>query len=184
MAKDKPSKEIQRSIPSYLTTEDIPQPVRRAVWRALGTKSFREIAEETGLTPEQVINVKTQLLDEVDALTLAEQRMKLMVTMQTVTELALEKAQNATDERNFSGLLNSASSSAERVLKELRRIERDDKGAVEQLNALRVRELLRLMDRVVKAGAKEIAEEHGLEEHEVLEVFQRHLVSEAAEMEA
>lgn len=172
------------TVSEILDTREIDDKVRKQVWKRLGQKSIRQIAADTGLKPEQVIEIKQQLLDEVDVLTHEEQIMKLMVTMHELVETIKEKAENVVDERNAAGLGNAAVNAVEKTLKQVRMLKREDSGAVSELNNLRVRELLRLMDRVVVSGVGELAEVHGLEESDMLEVFQRHLMSEAMALDA
>lgn len=172
------------AVSEYLDKPEITDKIRRQVWKRLGTKSIRDIAADTGLKPEQVIEVKQQLLDEVDVLTHEEQIMKLMVTMHELVETIKEKAENVVDERNAAGLGNAAVNAVEKTLKQVRMLKREDNSKVTELNSLRVRELLRLMDRVVVSGVGELAEVHGLEEQDMLEVFQRHLMSEAMALDA
>lgn len=157
---------------------------RRAVWNGLGSKSVREIAEETGLSPEQVFAVKRQLFEEVDVLTLEEQRMKLMVSLGEMSELAMQRARESSDPRNHAGLLNAATGAIEKSLKQVRALESSNSDAVAELNRLRVQELLRLIDVTIVAGVSEIAEDHGLDSDDLLEVFQRRLRLEAAALEA
>lgn len=156
---------------------------RKLVWRRLGSHSVSQIAEETGLSREQVFRVKQQLFEEIDVLSIEEQVTKALVSMQELADQALEKIGGISDERNWSGAVNAAVNAQEKILKQLRALKKEDSSKVESLNALRVRELLRLMSRVVNAGVAEIAEEHGLDEAALLETFTMHLEIEARNMD-
>ena len=171
------------AVSEYLDKPEITDKIRRQVWKRLGTKSIRDIAADTGLKPEQVIEVKQQLLDEVDVLTFAEQRMKLMVTLHEIVELAKERAEESTDPRNHAGMINAATNAVEKTLKQIRMLEKEDTSKVEQLNALRVRELLSLMTAVVSSGCDEVSETYGVDREELEAVFTDRLVVEARNRE-
>lgn len=158
---------------------DVDENTRRVVWSGLGRKSVRELSEETGLAPEQVHAVRRALFEEIDVLTVDEQITKALVSMQELADHALEKSKTIQEERNLAGLLNASVNAQEKILKQLRAMRKEDTSKVDALNALRVRELLALMDRVVQSGVKELAEEHGLDEADTLQVFTNRLVSEA-----
>ena len=49
------------------------------IWKRLGIKSAKKIADELGLKPTEVAQRTRELLEGVDALTLQQQRMKIMV---------------------------------------------------------------------------------------------------------
>lgn len=159
--------------------DDVDENTRRVVWSGLGRKSVRELSEETGLAPEQVHAVRRALFEEIDVLTVDEQITKALVSMQELADHALAKAKNVQEERNYSGVINSSVNAQEKILKQLRAMRKEDTSKVDALNAMRVRELLALMDRVVQSGVKELAEEHGLDEADTLQVFTNRLVSEA-----
>lgn len=153
--------------------------IDRIIWNGLGSKSISQIAMETGIPPEDVHRRRRELFEQIDVLTIQEQQVKAMVSMQEIAEKAREKIDSIGDERNWSGAVNSAVNAQEKILKQVRAMAREDDSKVEQLNQLRVRELLRLIDRVVQAGSEEIAESHGLDVEELLAVFQENLVREA-----
>ena len=157
--------------------------VERLVWKYLGVKSARQIADIAGVTPDVVLRVKRELLDSVDVLSIQEKRQKLLVDLQAMAQ----KAQDDYDSSPWefkSGLLNSATASIKAVLVELNRADKADQSKVEALNALRVRELLTLLDEVVTGGVSEIAERYGLDEDDLFEVFQRNLTEAAAKRDA
>ena len=158
--------------------------IREILWKSAGRKSVREIAEETGLTPEEVLVQKREMFEELDVLTVEQERMKIMVAMRQIADEALKKLQDGVEsERNFAGIVNAAVNTQEKLMRSLNTLGSEQAGAVDALNELRVREILRLMDRVVAAGAKELSADHGLDENEVLEVFAVALEHEARVMD-
>lgn len=157
--------------------------IDRIIWNGLGSKSISQIAMETGIPPEKVHQRRRELFEQIDVLTIQEQQVKAMVSMQEIAEKARQKIDSIGDERNWSGAVNAAVNAQEKILKQVRALAKEDDSKVEQLNALRLRELLRLIDRVVQAGSEELADTYDLELEEVLEVFRDHLESEARNME-
>lgn len=162
---------------------EVSERTRKAVWDGIGRKSARKIAEETGLSPEEVFAIKRDLLDGVDELSVQENRQKLLIQLQDIATDAYESFKNATDERNKAGLLNSALSGIDKALKELGRVSKAEQDRIDTLNGLRVRELLRLIDTTVARTLEEIADIHGLDEEELLGIFQKFLRPVADEMD-
>lgn len=152
------------------------------IQRYIGRRSVREIAEMAGMRPEEVMRRKTELINNIDVLTIQEKRAKLLYELDELAANARERADSSSDEF-FSGMLNSSVSAMKTVLVELARAEKADQGAVEQLNNLRVKELLRLMDSVVLSSVREIADRFDLDEDELTEIFQERLVDEARMLE-
>ena len=156
--------------------------IDRTIWRHIGRKSVSEIAKMTGLKPEQVLRRKGELIESVDVLTVHEKRVKLMSELEEIAANARERYERVSDEF-ASGLLNSAVSAMKTVLAEMARIEKNQSGEIQKLNALRLREITRLIDQVVILSVREIAAKHRLDEDELLEVFQGNLVTAAREIE-
>lgn len=154
----------------------------KLLWRYIGVRSVREIAELAGVAPEVVLRRKAELLDEVDVLSIAERRQRVVVELDGMARDARERALGASDEY-MSGLLNSSVSALKAMLAELARLEKQDLGAVEELNRLRVRELLSLVDEVVVESVRVISAEHGIPESVLMEVFQERLLSVARDRE-
>lgn len=167
-----------------VTVDDIEITPRleRILWRGLGTKSVRRIAEETGLTPEQVGLLKTELFDSVDALTETQSRTKLLVELENMVHEVRDRAAKADDEF-YSGMMNSAISAIKAIQAERQRISKQDQSAVEGLNRMRVNELLRLIDITVARTLNEISTEYDLDESRLLEIFQNHLRPAAQELD-
>lgn len=149
------------------------------IWKRLGVKSTKVIADELGLKPAEVALKTRELLEGVDALTLQQQRLKIMVDLQTVVNDTIARARNAGDERNIAGLYNSATGAMKAVLTQLNRLEDKSTAEVDRLNELRVRELVRLVETSVKATLAEVAQVHGLDAEELMFVFQRNLAEAA-----
>lgn len=166
------------------TEPELDERTRNILWKNAGIKNVRQLAELTGLPPEKVYAARQQIFEEVDPLTIQQQQMKLMVDLHEMVELAKKQAEDSTDPRNHAGLINAAVNAVEKTLKQLRMLEKDESAQVTELNNLRVRELIRLVGAVVEAGVSEISEVHGLDSEELLEVFRRHLVSEATAFDA
>lgn len=156
--------------------------IDKAIWKSIGIKSVRQIADETGLKPEEVLRRKNELLDGVDVLSIQQKRQRLLIELDGMARDSRDRAANTVDEF-YSGMLNSSVAAIKTMLTELARMERQDSGKIESLNNLRIRELLRLIDVTVARAVTEIANTHDLEEAELMEVFQGHLVDAAREVE-
>lgn len=152
------------------------------IWKALGKKSAKDIAKELGLTPEEVMVRKGELLEGVDELSIQQSQQKLLVNLQVMADKA-DLDYDSSPYEFKAGLLNSAIAATKEVLKQLASLSRQTDDKVVALNALRVKELLRLMDRVVQNGARELTDRHGLDYDDVMSVFLTHLEIEAAEMD-
>lgn len=161
---------------------EIDERVERIVWRGLGIKSARQIAEEAGISPETVLRVKRELLESVDVLSIQERRMKIMADLQELAQEARRRYEGASDEF-AAGLLNSSVAAWKAMITELARMEKQDTSKIEALNELRVRELFDLVNTTVLRGVAEISETHDLDKSDLLEVFNRHLLEAAAERE-
>lgn len=152
------------------------------IMRHIGRKPISEIAGLIGWKPEEVLRRKSELINSIDVLTIAEKRAKIMYELDEMAAMARERAASTIDEY-AAGLLNTSVSAMKTVMVELARMEKQDSDAIERLTQKRVNELLRLMDVVVAASVREIAVTHDLDEAELLEVFQEKLVEEARVLE-
>lgn len=157
--------------------------VDAVIWAHLGSKSARELAEMAGVPPEDILLRKRALLDEVDVLTIEESRMVLMSKATEILNNALDRSKKVIDERNYAPMLTASTGALKIVLQQLKDAEARDSGAVDQLNALRVRELLRLIDRTVVLSVADVAARWDVPENEMLEIFQTRLLEAATEME-
>lgn len=156
--------------------------IEKIIWKNLGRKSARQIADEAGVSPEVVLRVKRELLESVDVLTIQEKRQKLLVDLQDMAQRAQDDYDRAPMEFK-SGLLNSATASIKAVLVELNRADKADQSKVDALNQMRINELLRLIDVTVARTLEEISKTYGLDQSELLGIFQGHLKPVAQELE-
>lgn len=164
-------------------TPDVDQDrIDRVIWSGVGVLSVRKIAEEAGIKPEEVLRRKGELLDEIDVLSVAEKRVRIMAELDGMARDARERAARVSDEF-AAGLLNSSVAAMKTVLGELSRMEKADNGKVEALNQLRIKELLRLVDTTVSRTFREIATTRGVPEDEMMNVFQGFLSESARELD-
>ena len=77
------------------------------LWELVGTRTPKQIADELGLPPAEVVRRTREMLESVDVLTIEQQRQKLMIDVGRIARKAEEAFDNSLDERNKSGLLNS-----------------------------------------------------------------------------
>ena len=159
-------------------TDEIDPRIYRIVWKRLGNRSTRQIADETGLTPEQVFALKREMIEGVDDLTILQKKHKLLVELEEISQDARDAADNASDEFR-AGLYNSSIAAMKTMLTELTRFEKQDQAKVDSLNSLRVRELMALMREVVDTSVLEIAEKHNLDADDLFPIFNLNFVKAA-----
>lgn len=157
--------------------------IDRVIWRGIGVKSVRQIAEEAGIKPEEVLRRKGELLDEIDVLSVAEKRIRIMAELDGMARDARERAARVSDEF-AAGLLNSSVAAMKTVLGELSRMEKQDQGKIQALNELRRQEILRLIDSAVRKTFSALSAEHGIPEDDMTTLFQESLSEAAREVEA
>jgi len=155
----------------------------RLIRRGMKTKSVRDLASDTGLTVEQVIQVRNEALDSVDALTNQQLIEALLVDLMELAEMAREEFLVTSDARSKGPLITAAMGGIKIVLDQVRKIAADSDGEVNTLNGLRQRELLELMKETINTSVPEIADKHDLDEDELFEVFNVNLVRGAQKME-
>ena len=119
------------------------------LWELVGTRTPKQIADELGLPPAEVVRRTREMLGSVDVLTIEQQRQKLMIDVGRIARKAEEAFDNSLDERNKSGLLNSAVNAQKEVLRQLEKMEVRNAEAVDALNRMRVAELVRLVETAV-----------------------------------
>ena len=119
------------------------------LWEMVGTRTPKQIADELGLPPAEVVRRTREMLESVDILTIEQQRQKLMIDVGRIARKAEEAFDNSLDERNKSGLLNSAVNAQKEVLRQLEKMETRNAEAVDALNRMRVAELVRLVETAV-----------------------------------
>lgn len=156
--------------------------LERIVWRGLGKKSVRQMAEETGLEPEQIFAIKRDLLSAVDVLTVQEKRNKLLIELEDLADEARDRAKGTIDEF-YSGMMNSSVAAMKTILVELNRTAKGEQEAIDRLNDLRIRELIRLIELSVSKTFAVLADRHGLDEGEMFDVFHSYLKPAAEEIE-
>lgn len=152
------------------------------IMKHIGKKPVSEIARMAGIRPEKVMSRKNEMMNEIDVLTIEQKRQKLMIQLDEMVQKAMDKAESISSEF-YAGTINAAVGGIKTILVELNRQSKDSSGQLEQLNALRLKEIMRLIDEVVKVSVQEIADEHSLDEDELMEVFQKNLVVAAERIE-
>ena len=130
------------------------------LWELVGTRTPKQIADELGLPPAEVVRRTREMLESVDVLTIEQQRQKLMIDVGRIARKAEEAFDNVYDERNKSGLLNSAVNAQKEVLRQLEKMETRNAEAVDALNRMRVAELVRLVETAVQDTLSEIDPEN------------------------
>lgn len=158
-----------------MTDIEIDERIDRLIWRSIGRKSARAIAEDTGLSVEQVAFRRTELLDSIDELTIQQKRAKLLVDLQEIADKAREDYDDEPDKDKGSKLLTVAVGSIKTVLGEMRQMEKQDTSKVEALNMLRIRELVELVQEAVDSSVPEIAEKYGADEDDLFAIFNANL---------
>lgn len=148
--------------------------IQRTIWRGLGIKSARQMADETGLDAEQIVLIKKELIDNVDILTINQRRQKMMVNLEQYANEAHDAATNAPAEFK-AGLMNTAVAAMKELVRQLALLQAESSAEVQSLNQLRIRELMRLVDEAVLLSVKELAIEHGLDEDAMMQVFAENL---------
>lgn len=165
-------------------TEDI-SAVDRKIIRGLGEKTPREIAHELGMTPEEVLVRKDQILNEIDVLTIEQKTQKLLHDLTMIANAAWDKAKNVSDEF-YSGTLNTAVNAQKEILRQIEILERrreSNLSQVDQLNRLRVRELIRLISVVMDELVPYFEAKYGADRDEIEGVFLEKLEVESRRME-
>lgn len=160
------------------------QRIQRHVLKHIGKKNAREMAAELGVSPEEILRAKRSIIEETDEITISVEKLKLVRTLQDIAKDAQDAAEKVSDERNKAGLYNSSISAMKTVLTELARTSKNESEAIKQLNEMRVRELLRLLDLTVSRFIADISEEHDIPERDLHEKFQSYLGPAAEELDA
>lgn len=164
-----------------------PDSIDAEIMSRVGRESTVEIAKRLGLTPHEVKRRVSELLDSIDVLTIQQQRARLMIQLNEISSQAIARIQEIgsnIDDREYAAVLNASTNAIKVSLAELARMEKADDSKVDALNELRVRELIRLMDRVVNRSVAEVAVTFGVDEQSLLDIFRDNLVACANEMDA
>lgn len=157
---------------------------RNIVWKNLGRRTTSEIADLTGLEPKDVLAISREILTSVDALTIEQQITKALIDLNEIAVVAKEAFEVATDDRAKAPLLAASITAIKTGVGILNTLQKSNSAQVDALNELRVRELLRLVDKVVFVTAEQIEDKHGIAASEILEMFQDNLIPAAAELES
>ena len=160
----------------YLGDERIDRLIRKGL---MSSKTVRQMAEETSLTPAEVLRKKSEVLEGVDVLTIQEKRALFMMELSDMSREVRERASKSKDEF-YAGMINASTANIKLMLGELARMEKADSSKIEALNQKRVAELVSLMREVIDISVVEVAAKYKLEESELFEVFNRRM-REAAE---
>lgn len=163
-----------------MTTDDIEIDPRiyRVLWKGLGVKTVRQLATDTGLEPDQIYAIKRDLYESVDELTVQQKKHKLLVTLEEIAQSTQEDYDAAPYEFK-AGLANSAIAAMKTIMVELNRVSKEDQGAIEQLNALRVKELFALIKEVVEVSVEQVSDAYDLDRDELFEIFNGNLAKAA-----
>lgn len=144
------------------------------VWQGLGLKPLKQIADETGLSRDQIIRLREEMLSSVDDLTIQQKRQKLIMSLEEMAQEARAAFDNA-DYEFKAGLINASVGAIAKVLAELNRMEKADTSKVDSLNAMRVRELVALVREAVDTSVPQIAAQYGIDEEDLFDVFNENL---------
>src|SRR5699024_9933757 len=147
--------------------------------RKVGVQSTAEIAKELGIGPLEVRKRVNELLEDIDILTVQQERTRLLIELRSLVNRATERLDQigtGLSDREFAQVLNSTAQTIRVHLQELDKMEDKDDEALKELNRKKVAELLKLMDRVVLTSVQEIAGLHDLDESPLLEIFSSRLV--------
>ena len=150
--------------------------VDKIIWRNMGLRPVVEIAELAGVEPPVVLRRYWELMESIDALTVEQKRVRLLVELEGMARDARDRAKGTSDEF-YAGTINAAVGAIKAQLVELARIEKQNTGAVEVLNSLRIRELLALIDKTVALTVEDIAVKYDIDSLELMEMFQDRRVS-------
>jgi len=158
----------------------------RLIRRGMKTKSVRDLASDTGLTVEQVIQVRNEALDSVDALTNQQLIEALLVDLMELAEMAREEFLVTSDARSKGPLITAAMGGIKIVLDQVRKIAADSDGEVTALNSLRMRELGLLVETAWIRTLGELADEHEWsteQRQSATDTFSRNMQTAAQEMD-
>ena len=150
------------------------------LWELVGSRTPKQIADELGLPPAEVVRRTREMLESVDILTIEQQRQKLMIDVGRIARKAEEAFDNSLDERNKSGLLNSAVNAQKEVLRQLEKMETRNAEAVDTLNRMRVAELVRLVETAVVGTLAELVPDR----EDAMDVFYGYLETAASDYES
>ena len=154
----------------------------RLIRRGMKTKSVRELASDTGLTVEQVLQVRNEALDSVDALTNQQLTQALITDLMELAEMARLEFETTTDARSKGPLITAAMGGIKIVLDQVRKIAADSDGEVTALNGLRQRELSLMVSEAFDDNLDWLVEK-GVDREEARDRFHGSLLEAARRMD-
>lgn len=146
------------------------QRIQRHVLKHIGKKNAREMAAELGVSPEEILRAKREIVESVDEISIQVQKMRLLTTLQELADDAQERSRSISSEF-FAGTVNASVGAIKTLLVELNRSSKQDSAAVDALNAMRVREIVGIYREVIDATVPLIAERHGIDEDALFGMF-------------
>lgn len=155
----------------------------RTIYKYAPYKTIREIANLTGLKPEQVLAAKRQIIDSIDILTINEWRAKLLMDLQALSDEAMSAFETVAEEKAKAPLLVAATGAMKAVLAEFRNMAKEDTREVDALNAKRLKEILRLFDSVVIRLIDHVSENSDLDKDELIDLTAGWMHEEAEAMD-
>lgn len=150
------------------------QRIQRHVLKHIGKKNAREMAAELGVSPEEILRAKREIVESVDEISIQVQKMRLLTTLQELADDAQERSRSISSEF-FAGTVNASVGAIKTLLVELNRTSKSDQEAISALNMLRVRELTSLLVEVVESAVPIVAERYGIDEDELFDIFNERL---------
>ena len=181
MSEDKQLTKKDRALVTNPVEDEVPlERVDALIWKYIGLKPVREIADLTGLKPEEILRRKNELLEEVDVLSIQQKRQRLVVELDGMAREARERAASTIDEY-YAGMVNASTANIKTLLAELARMEKQDTTRVDALNQKRVQELVSIMRATVDSAVPDIARKFDLDETELFEIFNQRLIEVAQE---
>lgn len=156
---------------------------RARVVSLLGRRNVRDIAAATGLTPDEVLRIKQDVVEGIDALSLDEHVAKAVYTLQDVAAKALDSFQSVEDQRSLAPLLQAATGAIKTQIQVLDKWRTQNQGNVDRLNNQRQEELVLLLKNAFGLFAGRVAEMHNLDEAELWTLFEEDMRIAAEEME-
>lgn len=164
--------------------------VRSIVWKHLGSKNAREVAELAGVTPDVVMRIKKDLLDTTDSLTVQQHQTRILKLVDETATQAIEWAHdiansgNPDRERSLGPVLTSANQFLKLATQMLKETEAKNSAQVEALNELRRKELVELMRTTVDRSVEQISAQFDIDAEALFEIFNKQFLIAAEEMDS
>src|SRR5699024_4379289 len=105
--------------------------------RKVGVQSTAEIAKELGIGPLEVRKRVNELLEDIDVLTVQQERTRLLIELRSLVNRATERLDSigtGLSDREFAQVLNSTAQTIRVHLQELDKMESKDDEALKELN--------------------------------------------------